>query len=682
MHRAYVWGLCFLLTGKAWSGENVVINEIHYHPSEDIPFELLLPSVNDPAKLPNGTNIVRLKNSSFEDRKNPEFVELYNPADTDIDLSGCQFTQGITYTFPQGSGITARDYIIIVKEKTIWSSKIPAGKIFGPFEGGLSDNGETLVLRAADGREIDRIQYTDESPWPRGADGYGASLERISAALPSNDPHSWRASLLFDGSPMKDNTVVNTPEKPLLLSAKTVPDSPYSNEQVSIEVSFDNPEIVKSVTLFVEAHLSDATIFNGTFSMEVLERSVNNISFHYRIPPFPSQTLIRCWFEILRTDGVSVSLPHSSDPSPYVSYFVYDGEIPTCLPLLWLYPPDSKSPALRNPYRCVSGVVIKPATVEYPMVFDGASVLNGMGGKKVKFMKGKTLDGISNLKITDTYDTTQLPNAYNNIVAEDFTYRLFKEYPILCPECEWYRVIEAGKHTLRTVIQRPNERFFELHGRDKSGNIYKLFDNVFLKKSNIYESSDDIQELIRLLNDESLRAETIANRIDKESFLIYDTVNVFVSNWDAFHKNQILFHNPPPVDRWEVVPWDLDNGLFLYLTNFSIDSPLNKPAISFMPGIVTQPMHKEASFHQAYLDRLQRELDERLAEDRLIQLANALETILLDDLHRMETYTGNNQDRRRKLIQNAYQAIRQFIHDRHVYLRSIVNAEVGCFELY
>jgi hypothetical protein len=104
-------------------------------------------------------------------------------------------------------------------------------------------------------------------------------------------------------------------------------------------------------------------------------------------------------------------------------------------------------------------------------------------------MKGKTLDGISNLKITNTYDTTQLPNAYNNIVAEDFTYRLFKEYPILCPECEWYRVIEAGKHTLRTVIQRPNERFFELHGRDKSGNIYKLFDNVFLKKSNIFESS-------------------------------------------------------------------------------------------------------------------------------------------------------------------------------------------------
>lgn len=669
MQRAWLCGLFYLLLNGTTSSGDVVINEIHYHPSEELSSTLF--------RSPNNTNTLVRNDNVFEVKKNPEYIELYNPTDTDIDLSGWQFTQGITYTFPAGSTIKANNYVLVVKNQYIW--RILSSQKFGPYEGNLSDNGEALTLCSADGRIVEKIQYKDESPWPRGADGYGASLERISADLPSNDPQSWRASLYFDGTPLSENSVANTPNKPSLTSSKIIPEFPHSTDSVLLEVTFDNPEIIKSATLCVGALLSNAKISDGTYPMEVFERGADRITFRGAIPPFPSQTLVRCWFEVMRMDAIPVALPHAGDPCPYISYFVYDNEIPSRLPLLWLRP-SLRNP--RNPNQIISGVVIKSTTAEHPQVFDGASVLQAKGGRKVKFLKDNTYFGCNNVKIIDTYETNQSEISYNNLFTEDFSYRLFKDFPIPSSECEWSRVIEAGKHTPRIVIQRPNERFFELHGRDKDGNIYKLLDNAFVKTNNIYDSRDDIQELVRLLNDESLRAETIANKIDQESFLIYDAVNVFISNWDAFHKNQILFHNPPPLDRWEVVPWDLDNGFFSYYIELSVNLPLDKTGSAAELGIITNPMHKEESFHQAYLDKLRTELDGRLAENRLVQIADEKEELLLDDLQMMETYTGINQDKRRKVIQNTYEEIRQFIHKRHIYLRGVLNAGVENFMMH
>jgi predicted extracellular nuclease len=45
---------------------------------------------------------------SYPENTQLEFVELYNPTDSVIDLSGWSFTKGLTYTFPQGASILAR----------------------------------------------------------------------------------------------------------------------------------------------------------------------------------------------------------------------------------------------------------------------------------------------------------------------------------------------------------------------------------------------------------------------------------------------------------------------------------------------------------------------------------------------------------------------------------------------
>ena len=57
---------------------------------------------------------------------------------------------------------------------TKWSSGrfgVPPNLLFGPFEGKLSNDGEQIELRNAEGELIDRVDYQLGFPWPTVGDG-------------------------------------------------------------------------------------------------------------------------------------------------------------------------------------------------------------------------------------------------------------------------------------------------------------------------------------------------------------------------------------------------------------------------------------------------------------------------------------------------------------------------------
>jgi len=82
------------------------------------------------------------------------------------------------------------------------------GKITsGNFQGNFSNGGEEVLLENGQGEEIIHFYYHDNSPWPTRPDGFGYSM--VSAEFnpqgDPNDPLYWRASILLDGSPFKDD---------------------------------------------------------------------------------------------------------------------------------------------------------------------------------------------------------------------------------------------------------------------------------------------------------------------------------------------------------------------------------------------------------------------------------------------------------------------------------------------
>jgi len=158
-----------------------------------------------------------------------EYIELHNISAESVTLCRTdigqpwKFTNGIEFTFPADSPVTipAGGYLLVVKNPEAFAWRypaVPSEKVLGPYDGNLSNNGESLELSMpGDADEsgtpyyirVDRVNYSDGSHpedcpggvdlWPTVPDGGGASLSRLFPQYYGNDPNNWAAAIPSPG---------------------------------------------------------------------------------------------------------------------------------------------------------------------------------------------------------------------------------------------------------------------------------------------------------------------------------------------------------------------------------------------------------------------------------------------------------------------------------------------------
>jgi hypothetical protein len=157
--------------GESPSGQ-VWITEINYHAPGDLPSE-------DWVELHNpGTNTVLLEGWTFRD---------------DADLDVCVLPKSTLR--PGGYAVLCRDP---VKFQLAHSA---VTNVVASFSFGLGNEGDTLVLRDARGRVIERVPYQDSAPWPVEADGGGSTLQLAHPELDHASAAAWAASTIRGGTP-------------------------------------------------------------------------------------------------------------------------------------------------------------------------------------------------------------------------------------------------------------------------------------------------------------------------------------------------------------------------------------------------------------------------------------------------------------------------------------------------
>jgi len=192
--------------GSANSGPRVgpvVISELHYAPTAPTAAELALA----PTMTANDF----------------EFIELYNPTSSSVDLSGWQFRQGVTYECAAGTTIAAGGTLVILPfdprtDGAKWSAfslryfgsaaaAVPANFV-GGWTGVLDNAGEAVGLYWPDEPPaenptiipwilMDRLSYLPSEPWPAAS---GVSLSRRDPGGWGEDPGSWTAAAASPGS--------------------------------------------------------------------------------------------------------------------------------------------------------------------------------------------------------------------------------------------------------------------------------------------------------------------------------------------------------------------------------------------------------------------------------------------------------------------------------------------------
>ena len=152
------WFLALLsLAALARAADGVVINEIHFDPAAKRPLD---------------------------------FIELHNTRTQPVNIGGWTLEK---FKFPPDASIPAGGYAVVAKNPEALEKEFGV-RAFGPLPGRLSNEGEKLKLRDADGKLVEEIKYGAGFPWPTASVGAGSSIERIYPTLDGTVPGNWRAS--------------------------------------------------------------------------------------------------------------------------------------------------------------------------------------------------------------------------------------------------------------------------------------------------------------------------------------------------------------------------------------------------------------------------------------------------------------------------------------------------------
>jgi hypothetical protein len=178
------------VVGVAATSANLVISEFCYLPADPTPQE----------------QAFGYTASDFE------FLELYNPSASTIQLTSLHFSDGIDFDFVDSSiqSLAPGARALIVSNQAAFTARYGPGlPIAGVFanNSGLSNAGERIILLGATGNTIVDFTYEDNDPWPNppSNSGYSLVLKKPETFPDPALPTSWRLSRLPGGSPGGDD---------------------------------------------------------------------------------------------------------------------------------------------------------------------------------------------------------------------------------------------------------------------------------------------------------------------------------------------------------------------------------------------------------------------------------------------------------------------------------------------
>jgi len=141
--------------------------------------------------LPAPVNAVVLNEIMFNPvLSGAEYLELFNTSTNySYDLSGWS-CNGLSYTFPAGSFIAPRSYLVLAKDRVAFNQAYGrAITVHDTFAGSLQRDGETLSVLTTNGSVVDRVRYEAAAPWP--AASAGTSLQLVDTTQDNARVANW-----------------------------------------------------------------------------------------------------------------------------------------------------------------------------------------------------------------------------------------------------------------------------------------------------------------------------------------------------------------------------------------------------------------------------------------------------------------------------------------------------------
>lgn len=530
-----------------------------------------------------------------DDLDDLQWVELHNPAGRPADVSGWTLDDGRVYTFPADTAIGPNGYLVVALSPERFV-QFYQGPVLGPLKRALQRDGEKIELKDAAGNVVDVARYKDRAPWPVSADGYSASLERISPSAGGDSADNWAASPLPpttkpSGTPGKQNGSFSA-QLPPVVKVGAAPTDLAPATPLRVEVT---------ATGTGELTLLYRVVAGGTEGEESTVPMARKADgrFAASIPGQVAGSLVRYRVKAVGGAGGVRFAPAEHDLRPTLSAYVHEKwESPNIpLGLIIRGGPDRRAanPASLTPpplgpaggQRGMGGRGPRPnfggfgARQEMPrpprggsafvfvdhetgqaVVFDYISTVprNNDRGFKVFFHKDHTLNGMASVNLV-------FEGSEWSLMAEALAYDVYRRAGTFAPKTEFVRMwvdgTLAGHHLM---IERPNRSFLRQNKIADDGNLYKVQwmgrDVVGQHEKRTHEQGnhDDLLTVIDRLAktaDPDAQWKVIQETFDVEQVATYFAVNMVLSHWDGFFNNYFAYHDTKR-GKWMMFPWDQD----------------------------------------------------------------------------------------------------------------------------
>jgi len=149
---------------------------------------------------------------SDDTRNAGDWVELHNYGNTQMDISDWTFKDGIDasqFILPMPTILQPQERLVICFDSVLFKSQHPdVTNVMGNMNFTFENAGENLRLYNRNDQLIASVAYTDNSDWPKAADGMGRTLELSNPLANLSDGSNWFAGCI-GGSPGEAFTPCN-----------------------------------------------------------------------------------------------------------------------------------------------------------------------------------------------------------------------------------------------------------------------------------------------------------------------------------------------------------------------------------------------------------------------------------------------------------------------------------------
>ncbi|MBK7104621.1 MAG: lamin tail domain-containing protein [Ignavibacteriae bacterium] len=171
----------------------------------------------------------------------PEWIEIYNNSDYNIDLNNWQIGDVLTKPIfkeisSEKFNFNSKTFLVIAKDSTInnFHKMILSPIIISKFAN-LNNDEDGIVIKDNRGITIDSVLYTNEFS------KNGFSIERIEKNINSTSLNNWKSSMDIEGStPGRVNSISSKNIDVAVSSLFSIPNKPITNENIKIKMLLKN----------------------------------------------------------------------------------------------------------------------------------------------------------------------------------------------------------------------------------------------------------------------------------------------------------------------------------------------------------------------------------------------------------------------------------------------------------